>query len=223
MHGRRIIVTAVLAMGFMGQTQVSPGTAPATGAAAPDRSSPKAALVSLYEAMKAGDVARAKACLAFADARQGEIFEMSFAQVWLPLKLMHVMEEKFGEAGRKPFANAKETKVVESALDRVGKVEFVETGDAAAVVDRKAEVNPSAESELTGIRFKKEGGVWLVVAGTFSDLASDMPAEQVERLRGLSAAVKRAVEGTADRVARGEFSTAEEAYADYQGRLRGGR
>jgi hypothetical protein len=155
----------------------------------------------------------------FSDAKQAELFEVNFVQTWGPMKLMRAMEGKFGEAGRRPFANVVLEKPVERILERLKTVEFEVEGTTAKVSEKKAEVNPSAESELTGIVMTREDGKWLVMAGTFSDMASDLPETQLAMMRALKGAVETSCAGTLARLERGELPTAEAAYADYQARL----
>jgi hypothetical protein len=198
-------------------------TAPAGAAhARPDLSSPKATLTTLYTALRAGDIAAAKACMLFADARQAELLDLSLTQVWGPLKLMHAMEARFGEPGRRPFANATQEKAADALLERIRQADVTVTGDTAAVAQKKAAVNPSAENELTGVTLKKDDGGWKVVAATFSDAASDVPASQLQMMRRLHEASLAASATTLDRLARGEFATADEAFAAYQARLQQG-
>lgn len=213
-------VFAVLAGVAAGQNtnSTSPDGTPAAGAKV-DLSSPKSALTSLYTAMRNGDVMAAKSCMHFADARQAELFELNFVQMWGPLRLMRAMEAKFGEAGKKPFANAALEKPVDHVLDRLKTIEFEVQGNQARLSEKKAEVNPSAENELTGIVLIKEGEQWKVMAGTLSDLASDMPADQVQTMRILAHAVEVACAQTITQLERGQFATPQQAYADYQARV----
>ncbi|HVT80059.1 MAG TPA: hypothetical protein VHM90_05325 [Phycisphaerae bacterium] len=193
----------------------------------PDLSSPKAALVSAYTALKAGDIPAAKSCLAFKDASEAELFDITYTQLYGPLKLMHAMQVRFGEAGRKPFSNAGLEKGLDDLLGKIKSAEITvdPTGNAASVADRKAAVNPSAESELTGLSFRKEGADWRIVAATFFESAGGagaMPPAELKFMRTLRSQVAAACEATAARLARGDFKTAEEAYADYAARTQAG-
>jgi hypothetical protein len=196
-------------------------------AAKPDLSSPNAALASAYAALKAGDIAAAKSCFVFKDVGEAELFDIAYTQLYAPLKLMHAMEAKFGPAGRKPFANAPLEKGIDDLLEKSKAVEIAvdASGTSATVVDKKAAVNPNAESELTGITFKKQGNQWKIVAGTFFEStggAGDMPAAQLKFMRTLRDQIVAACDATAARLAKGDFKTAEEAYVDYQARAQAG-
>jgi hypothetical protein len=189
----------------------------------PDLSSPRLALTSLYTAMRNGDIAAAGECMLFQDQRHAETFELSLAQVWGPMRLMRAMETRFGqEAGRKPFANASLQKSVDDLLEKVKHVEFQIDGATATVSENKAAINPSAENELTGITLQRTGNSWKIVAATFSDASSDVPPAQLDMMRSMRTALERACDGTLARLARGDFKTADQAYADYQARLKSG-
>lgn len=222
-HARVFGVMGLLTAAAWAQSTAPAGRGPGGGGGggggAVDLSSPRESLVSLYTAMHRGDLAAARACMHFADARQAELFDVNFVQTWGPMKLMRAMEAKFGEAGRRPFANAVLEKPVQRLLERLKTVEFEMDGATASVSEKKAQVNPSAESELTGIALVREEGSWRVVAGTFSDMASDLPDAQLLLMRALKGAVESACAATLTRLERGELPTAEAAYADYQARL----
>src|SRR5271155_1884977 len=79
----------------------------------PDLSSPRAALLAVYTAMRAGDVMTLKSCMIFGDTDEAEVFDIGVTQVCAPLRLMHAMEAKFGEAGRKPFDTSVEKSIDE--------------------------------------------------------------------------------------------------------------
>jgi hypothetical protein len=196
------------------QTQPA-GTAPAV-----DLSSPKAALGSLYDAMAAGDLETARACMHFTEPRQAEIFDVTFIQTWGPMKLMRALEAKFGEAGKKPFANVAMEKSLDATREHLKTAEFDIEGTTAHVAEKKAAVNPSAENELTGIQLRQDAGKWKVVAGTLADFASDIQPAQMEMMRNLKTAVETATAQTIARLERGEFTSAEQAYADYQAHVR---
>ena len=199
---------------------VAAQTLPAQTAPRLDLSSPGAALANLYDAMAAGDLEKARACMHFSDPRQVEIFEVTFIQTWGPMKLMRAMEAKFGEAGKKPFANVAIEKSLDTTREHLKSAEFDIDGTTARVSEKKAAVNPSAENELTGIQLKQEQGNWKVVATTLGDFASDMPAPQLEMMRGLKTAVETATTQTIARLQRGDFTTPQQAYADYQAHVR---
>ena len=203
-----------------GQTVPATTTA-ATQPAGPDLSSPKATLNSVYAALKAGDVAVAKACLLYKSPAQAELFDISFTQLYAPMKLMHAMEARFGEAARRPFGNGPLEKSLDQLLEKTKNAEIDTQGDQAVVTDHRAAINPSAESELTGITFKKDGSQWKIVAGTFSEAGStaEMPPAQLPFMRAMRDGIAAACDATSARLAAGEFKTPEEAYADYQARV----
>lgn len=192
--------------------------------AKPDLSSPKTALASAYAALRAGDVPAAKSCLTFKDAAEAELFDITYTQLYAPLQLMHAMEAKFGPAARNSFANAPLEKSLDDLLAKAKAVEISvdASGNHATVSDKKAAVNPSAESELTSVAFRKEGGVWKIVAATFFEStggAGAMPPAQLKFMRTLRDQIAAACQATGARLARGDFKSADEAYADYQSRV----
>src|ERR1700744_993333 len=83
------------AVGAIAPAAPATATAPSPGPAA-DLSSPRASLVSVYAAMRAGDVAGVMNCLQFAEPEEREVFEVNLSQVAAPLRLLHAMEGKFG-------------------------------------------------------------------------------------------------------------------------------
>ena len=188
-----------------------------------DLSSPKAALTAAYTALKNGDIAAAKNCMDFKDPRQAELFDILYSQMYRPMKLMHLMEARFGPAGRIPFANAPLEKSIDDLLEKLKTTEIQVNGETAMVVDKKAAVNPNAENELTGITFKKQGEQWKIVASTFTDSAgggtAELPPDELRLMRALRDVLVAACEATEARLAQGDFNTAEQAYSDYQTRL----
>ncbi len=147
--------------------------------AAVDLSSPRATLETIYNAMRAGDVATVKACLIFEDADAGEVFDCSATQVCVPLRLMHAMEKLFGApAADKPFDLSAE-KSIDQALERIKSVEIAVNGETAVVTEKKGDVNPNAETELTGVTLQHADGKWKVVASTFPDSGGDVSPKQL--------------------------------------------
>ena len=199
----------------------------ATTQAKADLSSPKAALASacLMQAPEGGRRSgkMRKICFLFKDSGEAELFDLAYTQLYRPLGLMHAMEAKFGPAGRKPFANAALEKGMEDLLEKIKTAEITVdgAGTSASVADKKAAVNPSAESELTGIAFKKDGNDWKIVAATFFEStggAGAMPPAELKFMRTLRDQIAAACDATTARLAKGDFKTAEEAYADYAAR-----
>jgi hypothetical protein len=210
-------VTAVLLLPlFIAQTSPAPQTVPAP---APDLSSPRNAIFSLYAALKAGDLQAAKRCLLFTDDRQAETFELTATPVWGPLRLMHAMQSRFGESANKHFAAASLERTVEKAVEDLKRAEIAMHGDTAVIAEKKAAIDPAAETEVTGITLKRQGDQWLVVAGTFPDISAEIPATQLPVMRAMRDAVNSACQATIDRLAKGEFKTAAEAHAAYQSHL----
>ncbi len=212
---------ALMSAAALGQSSLS---APA---GKPDLTSPKSALASAYAALKAGDVPAAKSCFVFKDATEADLFDVTYTQLYGPLKLMHAMEAKFGPSARKPFANAPLEKGIDDLLEKVkaAEIDIDASGAAAVVADKKAAINPNAESELTGIAFKRDAGGWKIVAATFFEATGgggDMPPAQLRFMRTLRDHIAAACDATAARLAKGDFKTAEEAYADYQSRAQAG-
>src|SRR5215218_8115380 len=138
---------------------------------APDLSSPKAAILSLYSALRAGDLPAAKRCFHFADARQAETFELTATPLWGPLRLMHALHAKFGESADKLFSASSLEKTVDKAVDDLNRAEIAVNGDKAVIAEKKAAIDPAAETEVTGITLKKENEQWLIVAATFPDIS----------------------------------------------------
>jgi ketosteroid isomerase-like protein len=200
---------------------VAAGSAAAQSAAtkpAADLSSPRGTLVSVYTAMQAGDVQGVMNCLEFAEAEEREVFEVNASQVAAPLRLQHAMEAKFGDAGKKPFDGSVEKSIGEM-LERAKHVDINVNGDTA-VVGQKAEKNPNAETELSGVTLKKNAkGEWRIVASTFPDNGGEVTPKQLALMKSMRDAVVSACDQTILRVERGEFKTADEAFAGYQGLL----
>ncbi|MGN6368815.1 MAG: hypothetical protein ACTHN5_11185 [Phycisphaerae bacterium] len=181
-------------------------------------SSPRGTLVSVYTAMQAGDVAGVTACLQFAETEEREVFEVNISQVAAPLRLLHAMQGKFGEAGKRPFDMSVEKSITEM-LARAKRVEISANADTA-VVGPGAERNPNAETELSGVTLKKNAkGEWKIVAATFPDNGGEVTPKQLALMKSMRDAVVSACDQTILRVERGDFKTAEEAFAAYQALL----
>lgn len=197
-------------------------TAAATGPEtlpALDMSSPKATLASVYGAMRRGDVAAIKQCMIFEGAQEAELFDIELTRVWGPLKLMRAMQARFGDAAKKPFGGGALEQQVDEMVARLDKVEIAISGDTATLGEKKAAVNPDAETELTGVTLKKQDGRWRVVAESFSDIGSDVKPEQLQMMRALRDAVAQACAKTSARLQAGEFKAVDEAYGAYQAAL----
>ena len=210
-------LTCLLLAAAAGQTQ------PASRPAAPalDLSTPRSALVSLCASLKSGDIAAARNCLSFSSEDQAQSFDISYTQLYAPLALVHAVQARFGPEGGKPFGVAPLEKSLDDLLARAQAADIQITGDTAAVVDH-SDINPSAETELTGITFKKQAGAngaWKVTASTFMTAAGQTPAAQKKFMLALRDATAVAVRATSARLANGEFKTPEEAFADYKSRL----
>jgi hypothetical protein len=186
---------------------------------APDLSSPKSTLLSLYAALKAGDLPTAKRCFHFADAQQAETFELTATPLWRPLRLMHALHARFGDSADKLFSAASLEKTVDKAVADLNRAEITVNGDKAVVAEAKAAVDPAAETEVTGITLKKENDHWLVVAATFPDISAEIPPAQLPVMRTMRDAVNAACQTTLDRLAKGDFKSAAEAYTAYQSQV----
>ncbi len=219
--------TAIFLMAGLGGVAVG-ATAPAapataTGPAA-DLSSPRATLVSVYTAMQAGDVAGVMNCLQFAEPEEREVFEVNLSQVAAPLRLLHAMEGKFGDAGKKPFDLSVE-KSIDEVMGRVKTAEISVNGDTAVVGEKKVQLNPNAETELTGVTLKQNGpagggaGQWKIVASTFPDSGGEVSPQQLALMKSMRDAVVSACDQTILRLERGEFHSADETFAAYQALL----
>jgi hypothetical protein len=173
-------------------------------------------MLSLYAALRAGDLATARRCFHFADAKQAETFELTATPLWAPLRLMHALHARFGDSADKLFSAASLEKTVDKAVADLNRAEIAVTGDKAVVAEPKAAIDPAAETEVTGITLKKENDQWRVVAATFPDISAEIPSAQLPVMRTMRDAVNSACQSTLDRLAKGEFKTAEEAYAAYK-------
>jgi hypothetical protein len=89
-------------------------------------------------------------------------------------------------------------------------------GDTATVGEKKAAVDPNAETEVTGVKLKKVGDQWKIVAATFQDVASEVPANQLAMLKALGEATAAATSAVKKQVDAGEFSSADDAYKAYR-------
>jgi hypothetical protein len=207
----------LLAIGWAAMmATVARGQATTPAASAPDRSSPRAALVSLYSALRAGDVPAATSTLLFTDAREQERATINLTTQWAPLALMHAMEKRFGEAARRAFSNASLVKTADEALEKIRVADITINGDTATVGEKKAAVDPNAETEVTGVKLKKVGDQWKIVAATFQDVASEVPANQLAMLKALGEATAAATSAVKKQVDAGEFSSADDAYKAYR-------
>ena len=208
----RAVLPGILVVGWAAMA------AGATTRPAVDLSSPRGTLMSVYTAMQAGDVRGVTACLEFAEPEEREVFEVNASQVAGPLRLLHAMEGKFGDAGKKPFDGSME-KSISEMLARAKGAEISVNGETA-VVSEKAARNPNAETELSGVTLKKNaGGEWKIVASTFPDSGGEVSPRQLALMKSMRDAVVSACDQTIARVERGEFHSAEEAFAAYQGLL----
>ncbi len=209
----------VLAIGWVAMMAAVARGQTTTAAATPDLSTPRAALVTLYTALRAGDVPLAKTAMTFADDREEERATVNLTTQWAPLSLMHAMEQRFGEPARRTFSNASLVKSADEALEKIQKTDISVNGDTATVGEKKAAVDPNAETEVTGVKLKKIGAQWKVVAATFQDVASEVPASQTAMLKALSNATGAATLAVKKRLDAGEFSSADDAYKAYQALL----
>lgn len=194
---------------------------PAATIPAADLSTPKATLLSLYQSLKAGDIPAARTCLVFSSREEAQSFDITYTPLYGPLALIHALQVRFGPDAGKPFGLAPLEKSLDDLLAKARTADITITGDTAAVAD-SADVNPSAETELTDITFKKENAPtpqWKVTASTFMTAAGENPPHQQKFMRALRDATANAVRETSARLARGDFKTPEEAFADYQSRL----
>jgi hypothetical protein len=206
----------LLAVAARGQSPAPVATQPAT---APDLSSPRKSLIALYTALRAGNVQNAKAALLFADAREEQRATTTLTTLWAPLGLMHAMEHRFGPPARRLFSNASLVAAADDALAKIQTIDIAVNGDSATVGEKKAAVDPNAETEITGVKLKKIGDAWKIVASTFQDITSEVPANQVATLQALSEATARASAAVKTRVDAGEFASADQAYRAYQALL----
>ncbi len=203
----------MVGMSALAFAQSAPATRPAL-----DLSSPRSTLLAIYASMRAGDIHSVKSCLIFEDPAAADVFEANAAQVCAPLRLMHAMEKRFGDAARKPFDLSVE-KSIDEAIARVKRADIQETGDTAVVAERKAAVNPDAETELGGVTLKKANGEWKVVASTFPESGGDVSPKELALMHSLRDALVTAVETTVARIERGDFRSADDAYGAYQALL----
>src|SRR5579884_1789945 len=179
-------------------------TAPASSQPALDFSSPRATLLSAYRAMRAGNAEAVESCMIFTTPQHAEVFDLNMAQLCAPLRLMHAMEARFGPAARKPFDTSIE-KSIDVLLAHAASVEISQDDDNTAVVgEKKAEINPNAETELTGITLKRDGPgkPWKIVASTFPDAGGQMSPRQLDLMRSLRDAIVNAADKTIDRLNR---------------------
>jgi hypothetical protein len=191
---------------------------PATKAGA-DFSNPRSTLTALYTSLRAGDVAGAMHAMEFADEKEAARVRMTLTTSWAPVGLMHAIEARFGEGTRRLFSNATLVKAADEALEKVETADISLKGDMAVVGEKRAAIDPNAETEVTGVRLHKTGEGWKVVAASFQDVASEVPANQLPTMQAMSEAIARASVAVKKRVEAGEFASAEEAYKAYQGML----
>jgi hypothetical protein len=211
----RITLTLILLCSF---TAAMPAgeTAPATQSeTVVDLSSPKAALLSVYGALRAGDIAAARRCMLFADAAQAENFAIAVTELWAPLSVMHAMEARFGAGSRKLFSAASLEKTADQAVDEINGARIDVTGNTAVVSEQSALVDPLAENQVTGITLKEHNRHWRIVASTFPEMSGEIPAAQLSAMRAQKDAVAAACKNILARLSKGEFQSADEAYAAY--------
>jgi hypothetical protein len=158
-------------------------------------------------------------CLQFAEPEEREVFEVNVGQVAGPLRLLHAMEGKFGDAGTKAFDLSVE-KSIDDVMGRVKTAEISVNGETAVVQEKKAQLNPNAETELSGVTLKRDGsGQWKIVASTFPDSGGEVSPGQLALMKSMRDAVVSACDQTILRMERGEFHSADEASAAYQALL----
>ena len=215
----RIFAVALsFAIATVALSQTQPAPRPT---AAPDLTTPKATLLSLYHLLGAGDIASARGCLSFASDDQVQSFDIAYTQLYAPLALVHALQARFGPDAGKPFGLAPLEKSLAGLIAKAQSADIQITNDTAAVVDHSG-VDPSAENELTGITFERRNGpqpVWKVTAATFMTAAGQTPPAQKKFMLALRDATASAVRETSARLTHGDFKTPEEAFADYKFRL----
>ena len=142
----------------------------ATTRPAVDLSSPRATLVSVYTAMQAGDGGGGELSAGLRRREEREVFEVNVGQVAGPLRLLHAMEGKFGDAGTEGRLDLSVEKSINEVMGRAKTAEISVNGETAVVQEKKAQLNPNAETELSGVTLKRDGaGQWKIVASTFPD------------------------------------------------------
>ena len=160
--------------------------------------------------------------MVFADAAQAENFDITMTQLWAPLSMMHAMEGRFGADVRKLFSAASLERTADQAVEEINRAEIAVNGDAAVVSDRKSSIDPTAETVVNGITLKKVNDQWRIEAASFPESSGEIPAAQLPMMRALKTAVANACQSTLARLAKGDFKTADEAYAAYQAILQQG-
>ncbi|GEM_PF-5745891 len=217
MQVQRLAAAICLALAGMLYAQTTASTASAP--VAPNMSSPKATLLSIYASMRNGDVSSIQQCMIFEDADEAEMFNISLTKEWAPVKVMRAMQAKYGDGALALFGGTAIERQIDDAVTHLDKIEITINGDVATLSDKKAAVNPNAETELDGVTLKKIENHWKVMAGTFSDIGSAVKPEQVKMLRATRDATAKACDDIVTRVNAGEFPTLEKAWSAYQAHL----
>lgn len=181
-------------------TATPPVTAPATTtttapAAAPDWSTPKAAAVTLFNAITAGD--RDAVAAAFFATDDGErALATAMADVIVAgKKLGNAAQEKFGAAGD-PIGRGM---LDPGDLAKIEDATVLETAPDAAVMTVPGQPRPMS--------FRKQDGDWKLVVTDFAGAAPENLAKQT-RLVG---AMAHALDAAATDIAAGKYKTTEEA------------
>lgn len=220
MRRRALPAILLLSLGAAPQPPLS-ATRPATGPTTtlPEVGSPRFAITSLYSALSNGNIPQAEDLLYFTDAREQERAHINLTNLYAPLWLMHAMENRFGPGAQKLFSQASLVTSADETLRHLADAQITETNDTAVIGEKRAATDPNAENETTGIRLKRVGSRWKVVAASFQDIAAEIPASQLDSLRALAQATRKSVDTVRQQLEAGKYASAAEAYKDYQDRL----
>ena len=182
-------------------------TAPATApgvvgvAAAPtpplvmDRSSPKAAAVSLFKAITAGDRDAVAAGFYSGNDEQRALAAAMADVIVSGKKLGDAAKEKFGKAAD-PIGRGM---LDPSDLEKLDDATVVETGPDAAVLTVPDQPRPMS--------FRRQGGEWKLVVTDFGGAAQANIAKQTRLVRAMA----DAIDAAATDIASGKYKTADEA------------
>ncbi|MEA2707752.1 MAG: hypothetical protein QOF78_353 [Phycisphaerales bacterium] len=192
-----ICCAATIACGAAAPPPAPTSTAPTTAAAAPepDRSSPKAAAVSLFNAITAGD-RDAVADSFYADTDERRALATAMADVVVSgKKLGDAAKEKFGKSGD-PIGRG----MLDPAdLSKIDEATVIETAADAAVMTVPDQPRPMS--------FRKQDGQWKLVVTDFGAAAPQNVAKQTRLVRAMADAISTAA---AD-IAADKYKTPEEA------------
>jgi hypothetical protein len=198
-----LVAAVLIVLSFQSEAATTqPATTQSATTQATDLSSPRGAARALWNAIRAGDVARVAEAIDTPDAKAKEFTQASAELLVAGKKLSDVASKHFGKSGQ---AIGRTMIDFNNIDDAVQKLQITETGDTAIAIGENK----------TNMRFQKRGGQWRLVVSEFANGTPANLAAQVKLLKDMSAAINEA----AREIDSGKYQTAPEAERVIQDRL----